>query len=831
MIKIKYILIFMLMLAVMPVSAQKRDKSLTVSVTTNTGESVAGLQFTLYHTQYKLTYGASDVTLGTDGTKTLKVYAGNHRLTVAKDGYETVTEEFNVTKDTTVSVQLKESSQLPFSLKVKTAHDVFTGKNDVTLSWNKEAPVFFDDFESYTPFALNFGEWTGIDGDGEAAAPLVGDYANRGVRQYAQIINPMKVEPTWWYDYPILRPYSGQQYVGFTRTYSGAANDDWLISPAITAGNQNWLSFMAKAADQYKEKFQVYVTEKTDNPTADDFKLISAGNYETVDYKGWKEFKYDLSAYAGKSIKFAVHYISEANSGGAFMLMIDDVYVGQILDSSSASAKTNTLRRVISRSLQNPNESFKLYLNDVEQATTTDYDYTFKDLAAGTYKLGVKAVYRKSETAIVDTTITISGDHLAKLVFSVTTNNSKSADGLNVQIVNRETSDAYSVAVAGGKAEFPSLPYGKYIVGVTSENYDAYDANIDVTADATQAIALTEKIVKPYNVTADTEKDAAGKMNVALKWNQNLAFNDSFETYPDFAQNTFGDWKSIDLDQHTVYPIGLGSATNIVTFPGASTTAKPTAIAPIIFNPLTTTPAMYPTDAAVKAPTGDKTVAFFSPQSNGANKWLISPLLDVRDGYKLHVSAKAYAQYTETMEFCVSTTDADPKSFSVLSKVDAAPSGVWTMYETDLSAYANKKVYLAVHYTTYDGFFTQIDDFYVGNPDGDKTSPNVGYVEKYEISLDGTKVGESVEPKYTLTDVSAGSHTAGIKAVYASGASEITEYTFNVVDGIEHLTTGGIVSGPTHYYNLSGQEVKSTNLPKGVYVIKSGNTTRKAVNK
>ena len=63
--------------------------------------------------------------------------------------------------------------------------------------------------------------WTGIDADLEAAAPLVGSYPNRGVMQYAQIINPLTVTPTWWYDYPILRPYSGQQYVGFTRTNSG----------------------------------------------------------------------------------------------------------------------------------------------------------------------------------------------------------------------------------------------------------------------------------------------------------------------------------------------------------------------------------------------------------------------------------------------------------------------------------------------------------------------------------------------------------------------------------------------------------------------------------
>ena len=75
-------------------------------------------------------------------------------------------------------------------------------------------------------------------------APLVGEYMNRGVMQYAQIMNPMVVVPAWWYDYPVLRPYNGMQYVGFTRTYSGAANNDWLISPVVTPGNKNVLAFM-----------------------------------------------------------------------------------------------------------------------------------------------------------------------------------------------------------------------------------------------------------------------------------------------------------------------------------------------------------------------------------------------------------------------------------------------------------------------------------------------------------------------------------------------------------------------------------------------------------
>ena len=73
----------------------------------------------------------------------------------------------------------------------------------------------------------------------------------------------------------------------------------------------------------------VYVTTKTDNPTQQDFVRLDQGNYETADYTGWRRCSYDLSAYAGQQVKLAIRYISDYNRYGSFMLMVDDVYVGQ----------------------------------------------------------------------------------------------------------------------------------------------------------------------------------------------------------------------------------------------------------------------------------------------------------------------------------------------------------------------------------------------------------------------------------------------------------------------------------------------------------------------
>ena len=761
------------------VQAQKRDKSLTITVTLPGGVPSTTATVALMHTDYALSYG--NITLNAQGSAVVKVYAGKHRIDVSQPGYEDASTTVDVQSDTTVTVQLTEENTLPFSLLTTVLHNAHTGLNDVTLTWNQEPPVFYDDFESYEPFSITFGEWTGIDGDGLTTAPLVGDYINRGVMQYAQIINPLTVSPPWWYDYPILRPYSGQQYVGFIRTYSGAANDDWLISPTVTPGNKNVLAFMGKAADQYKEKFQVYITTKVDNPSRADFVMLGYNNYETADYRGWREYSYDLSQYAGVPVKFAIRYISETNNGGAFMLMVDDVYVGQDIPTSNQARKRLFRARRLGaamRSPMNPNESFNVFLDGVQVGTTEDYEYTYHDLAAGTYELGVQAVYAASQTPVVTTTVTIS-NATARVTAHVTTNNGQSVDGCTVELTDVATTQTYLAMITDGQASFASVPFGTYLVGVTAEHYEVYDNQLDITGDCDINILLKETIVTPYNITADV--DSMG--NATLRWNQNLSFTDSFEDYPDFATGRFGDWRTYDLDGHYVYPIALGAMTNIVSFPGSGTASAPTAIAPMVFNPWKTVPPMLPTDPAVQAPTGDKTIIFFSPQQNGANKWLISPELTIREGFVCRFTAKAYADYVESMEVCVFPNGGNPASDTnvPVSSIDQLTAGVWTIYESDLAQYAGQTVRIGVHYTSFDAFFAQLDDFYVGNGEDEGSTIDVGYIDHYEVYLDGQLQGTATEPVFTFAHLSVGKHVAGVKAVYASGSSVMVEYTFEVI--------------------------------------------------
>ncbi len=806
--------------------AQQRNTHLTIKVNTVEGDNLVGQPVGLMQTDYNASYGT--LKLNASGECSTTVYPGNHKLTIDRNGFVAVDQAFVVDENETekiITINLIEKTREPFALTAKASRDPFTGQRDVALSWNRELPAFFDDFEGHEPFAITFGEWTGIDADGEATAALAGSYPNRGVMQYAQIINPLTVTPTWWYEYPILRPYSGQQYVGFIRTNSGKANDDWLITPAITVGNENVFSFKAKAADRYDERFMVYVTTKLDNPQPADFTRLDTGNYETVDYRDWQTFTYDASAYAGQQVKFAIRYVSNTNLYGAFMLMLDDVYVGQPADEVSVAALKKARR--VAKSPDNRFEKFEIYLDGVKKATVDDYSYLLTDVPAGDHTIGVKAIYLQTASSTTEINVSLPDAGYADITFNVTADSKLSPEGMALELLDPATAETLALTVKDGKARVPFLPYGMYELGVAEGAYQAVRREINVAGDATIDLVLADNIITPYNITA-THNDNG---SVTLNWNQELSFMDSFEEYDDFATRSFGDWLTVDVDKQPVYPIGLGGVTTVVSFPGSGNANNPTAIAPMVFNPWMTKPAMLPTDIAIAAPTGDKSIIFFSAQRAKSDKWLITPPLTIREGFQFSFKAKGYtSMYKESIELCIAPdASTNPADFVTLSYVDALTSEMWSLYYHELDDYAGQKVRLGIRYTSVDAFLAQVDDVAVGPADGQGEYVDYGNVVKYEIYLDGSKVGESDTAEFVLTDLPQGDHTVGIKAIYQNGASEMATYVVAGKAGVMQVVGDGGNNAPAELFDLAGRRVDAARAPAGVYIMRQGATTTKIV--
>lgn len=804
----KYIIAAAAILPTLGGMAQQRDAILNVQVTSVAGDDLNGQTLTVTQTDFQVSYGT--VKLDAEGKCSMKIYAGNHEVALTRPGFNPLTESFTATSGETVNLQLQltEATRDPYALTADVDHDWVSGKDNVNLTWNTEPPALFDDFESYEDFAISFGDWTGIDGDGETTAPIVGVYPNRGGLQYAQIINPLTVMPTWWYDYPVLRPYSGQQYVGFIRTSSGVANDDWLISPEITVGVDNELSFMAKAADAYPERFMVYVTTKTDNPGVDDFVRIDSGNFESVDYTEWRKFSYDLSQWQGEKIKFAIRYISDAARFGAFMLMVDDVYVGQP-QTEQAKAKA---RRVM-RSPGNVNERFEIYLDGEKAGETDTYSFTLENLTPGQHTIGVRAIYLNAQSEVTTINVETGAGPYAALTLNVSALSKLSPEGFDVVLMDHANASQSIQKVKNGQIIWNSLPLGKYDVSIEEGAFNAYLNTIEVSKEMTLAIEMTDRMIAPYNITADLDD----KGNASIIWNRELSFADSFEDYDDFASGSFGNWLIIDRDRQPVYPIGLGSTSNVVSFPGSGTATNPAATPAMVFNPWRTTPAMMPSDPRIAALTGDKLITFFSTQGGKSDDWLISPELNIRDNFEVSFAAQAYSTaYPESMEVCISDGSTDPADFTPIATIDKL--GDWASYKVDLSAYAGQTVRIAIHYTSYDAFMAQVDDFMVGNADGDTQVIDYGNVVNYEVYLDGQLAGSPEEPRIVVPGVGEGQHTVDIYAVYKGGRSEKGSHTFGKSGLTEAIDETDADSEAT-YYDLYGREVKNPTA-KGIYIRK-----------
>ena len=216
---------------------------------------------------------------------------------------------------------------------------------------------------------------------------------------------------------------------------------------------------------------------------------------------------------------------------------------------------------------------------------------------------------------------------------------------------------------------------------------------------------------------------------------------------------------------------------------------------------------MLPTDEAIKAPTGDKTVIFFSAQRAQSDKWLISPLIDIHDNYEFTVLAKAYATYPESLEFCISEGSTNPADFILMSEANPLEAGQWVRYSVPLDDYAGQQVRLGIHYTSYDAFLTQIDDFTVGVKDGGAEFVDYGNIVRFDIYIDGVLAGYTETPSFILPELSAEKHTIGIKAIYKSGESETTEYVLDLTQSGISLPGSSLKEESQMLYNLNGQRV------------------------
>ena len=196
----------------------------------------------------------------------------------------------------------------------------------------------------------------------------------------------------------------------------------------------------------------------------------------------------------------------------------------------------------------------------------------------------------------------------------------------------------------------------------------------------------------------------------ATNFAQTTLFEDSFETYSDFAITGVGGWTLTDLDLLSTYGVTLSGVN--VTFPNSGV-----AMSYIVMNSTMTTPTL---GANWAGHTGPKCMAAMAGIPAGIvgsnNDYLISPQIQLgTSGNTLKFWAKAIsATYPETFKVGISTTGTAPANFTFITPAaGVTPTTSWVEYTYDINAYQGQNVYIAIQCISSDAFALLVDDFKV----------------------------------------------------------------------------------------------------------------------
>ena len=426
-------------------------------------------------------------------------------------------------------------------------------------------------------------------------------------------------------------------------------------------------------------------------------------------------------------------------------------------------------------------------------AATTFTDDNLAAMPQGYYQYAVTAAWGdmiESEPVVSEI---VEKDMLTAvtLQFSTKVQSQSALDGTTVQLVSTDGEYRYTATVADGQRNctIRDVSKGSYRLTVVSNRFETISEEISPdTEDAyTFSYTLDEKLTAPVNLTASP---AAEDGTYDLTWNLTSNIFEDFESHPDFTLNSPGEigWSYLDNDDNE-RTYGLSANGEQVIYDNWGT---PTAY--IIFNPSTTDP-RSDSDGNINAYSGSKFLGSFASSSGANDDFIISPELFFDSDFEFSFYARSYSDVygTDKMMVGYSLTDIEPESFTWLNNglEITVPAYLWTHYTYTIPAAAK---YVTIRCVSNDTFLFMVDDIQIGSGEA---APFRTFAQKFEIYLDGEKKGETTDNTYQIA-ADGGRHTIGVKAIYETGESEMSEITVGSTTSVE-LTGGN--SGQVFYSN------------------------------
>ncbi len=247
----------------------------------------------------------------------------------------------------------------------------------VTLRWNNPEATngYFEDFEAHEDFAINSPGnigWSYLDMDNEDTYTWTAtSFPTQGQKMAYVIMNPATTTPSVA-DWPAFQPYSGtKMLVSFT---VDGGNNDYIISPQLNFEENFQISFRAKSYTDAYGPERIRVGYSTTGTQASNFTFVNEGKYIEVP-TDWQLYKFDIP-------QDAKYVTINCVSHEAFMLLIDDIFVGTNRVRPQAPAQSHL-------------EGFNLYRNNdkVNDELITEVTYTDNVPLYGTYQYKISAVY------------------------------------------------------------------------------------------------------------------------------------------------------------------------------------------------------------------------------------------------------------------------------------------------------------------------------------------------------------------------------------------------------------------------------------------------------
>ncbi len=370
-------------------------------------------------------------------------------------------------------------------------------------------------------------------------------------------------------------------------------------------------------------------------------------------------------------------------------------------------------------------------------------------------------------------------------------------------------------------AEVPALAPGERAVlsfeqqaSVTSPETLAYTLTVDYAPDmlpADNTATATATVNFPAHPAPESLVAEADGSAVKLSWmapslegmTDPVMVEDGFETYDNFAYDSFGDWTCYDLDGAANY-----------TFLGDKYT-NPYATMPMAFQVFNAYNAGLSDDTIeydAKPHSGETMLVSWSCSSYNANV-LASPRLSGR-AQTITFWAKSFSiSYGEEITIYASTTGCAVADFREVPAADIEGEFVtvrgvkcvpeeWTQYSVSLP---EGTTHFAILMDSYDTYALYLDDFTF---EAAAALPADTQIVGYNVYRDGSKINAEpvAEPMYIDTPDAEGSYAYSVSAVYNNAESRLcpdarVDFTPSGIQAVEADAQQAV------YYDLQGMRV------------------------